>query len=81
MLSCLYFEILYFELLDPEILTNNLQSIFYFELLGPELTTNNMNKIFGVKRGSEDHFFFVGCELREAIRMRFYRGLHRKIAR
>ena len=28
MLPCVYFEILYFELLDPEILTNNTQNTF-----------------------------------------------------
>ena len=38
-LSCVYSEIFYFELLDPEILTNNTQNMFHLELLDPEYLT------------------------------------------
>ena len=46
-LSCICFEIFNFELLDPELLTDNTHNMFHFDLLDPELLANNTQNIFG----------------------------------
>ena len=74
------FELFFFELLDPEIFTNSTQHIFYVELMDPEMI-NYTNVIFGDNVDRKTVYISLGYELREATRMRLYRGLHRRIAR
>ena len=53
-----------------------------FELQDPEILTYNTENIFGENLDPKTvYIYFLEHELREATGMRFYWGVHRRIAR